>query len=77
MQVARERGHLKGKKPKLTVAQQKVVMELHQAGSHTTAELAGLFNVGRSTIYRTYERHHIPSELADDSMERDVAGRVP
>jgi DNA invertase Pin-like site-specific DNA recombinase len=77
MQVARERGHLKGKKPKLTAAQQKVVMELHQAGSHTTAELAGLFNVGRSTIYRTYERHHIPSEAADDSTEQEKAGRVP
>jgi DNA invertase Pin-like site-specific DNA recombinase len=77
MQVARERGHLKGKKPKLTPAQQKVVIELHRAGSHNTAELAGLFNVGRSTIYRTYERHHDQLEMVDTRDDSETSEPVP
>ena len=31
-------------------------MELHNAGTHTTTELAELFNVARSTVYRTIQR---------------------
>ncbi len=31
-------------------------MEVHSAGTHTTAELAELFNVARSTVYRTIQR---------------------
>ncbi|WP_232326469.1 helix-turn-helix domain-containing protein [Microbispora sp. ATCC PTA-5024] len=29
---------------------------LHQAGEHTSAELAELFGVARSTVYRAVER---------------------
>jgi DeoR/GlpR family transcriptional regulator of sugar metabolism len=36
-------------------------MEVHNAGTHTTAELAELFNVARSTVYRTIPRQ-TPSE---------------
>ena len=31
-------------------------MEVHNAGTHTTGELAELFNVARSTVYRTIQR---------------------
>jgi predicted DNA-binding protein YlxM (UPF0122 family) len=31
-------------------------MELHNAGTHSTAEMAELFNVARSSIYRTTQR---------------------
>jgi predicted transcriptional regulator len=31
-------------------------MEVHNAGTHSTAELAELFNVARSTVYRTVQR---------------------
>jgi len=71
MQVAKSRGRLKGKPPKLTTAQQKVVMELREAGTHTTADLAALFSVGRSTIYRTYERHRPSTPPPDDPVEID------
>jgi predicted DNA-binding transcriptional regulator YafY len=31
-------------------------MEVHAAGTHSTAELAELFSVARSTIYRSIQR---------------------
>src|SRR6476619_2639969 len=56
MAVARAKGHLKGKQPKLTVNQARHLVELADLGTYNTAELAELFSVGRSTIYRTLQR---------------------
>ena len=61
MQVAKAKGRLRGKQPKLSIPHQRHLMEVHNAGTHTTAELAGLFNVARSTVYRTIQRQ-MPSE---------------
>ena len=41
---------------KLSTAQQRHLMEVHRAGMHSTAGLAELFNVARSTVYRTVQR---------------------
>lgn len=59
MQVAKAKGHLRGKQPKLSLAQQRHLMEVHLAGTHSTAELAELFSVARSTVYRTVQRQSI------------------
>lgn len=56
MQIAKAKGHLRGKPPKLSTPQQRHLMEVHYAGMHTTAEIAELFNVARSTVYRTVKR---------------------
>ena len=56
MQVAKAKGRLRGKQPKLKPNQAKHLLELHDLGTYSTAELAELFGVGRSTIYRTLER---------------------
>jgi len=56
MQVAQAKGRLRGKQPKLSNAQQKHLMEVHNAGTHSSAELAQLFNLARSTVYRTVQR---------------------
>ncbi len=56
MAVARAKGRLRGKQPKLTAAQAAHLVNLHNAGTHTTSELAELFSVGRATVYRTVER---------------------
>jgi DNA invertase Pin-like site-specific DNA recombinase len=56
MQVAKAKGHLRGKQPKLSPAQQRHLMEVHEADTNSTAELAELFNVARSTVYRTVQR---------------------
>jgi DNA invertase Pin-like site-specific DNA recombinase len=52
MKVARAKGRLRGKLPKLTARQDQHLVALHQAGEHTSAELAELFGVARSTMYR-------------------------
>ena len=56
MAVAREKGRLRGRSPKLSPAQENHLVELHAAGSHSIAELAELFTIGRATVYRALER---------------------
>ncbi|WNM27355.1 recombinase family protein [Demequina capsici] len=56
MAVAKAKGRLKGRKPKLTAAQRKHLVEMHATGEHTQGELAELFNIGRATVYREIER---------------------
>ena len=56
MKVAKARGRLRGKQPKLKLNQAKHLLEPHDSGSYTRGELAELFGVGRSTVYRTIER---------------------
>jgi DNA invertase Pin-like site-specific DNA recombinase len=55
MKVAKAKGRLRGKQPKLKPNQAKHLLELHDSGNYTQAELAELFGVGRSTIYRTHQ----------------------
>jgi len=54
MQVARAK--VRGKQPKLKPNQAKHLLELHDLGTYSVTELAELFGVGRSTVYRTVER---------------------
>jgi DNA invertase Pin-like site-specific DNA recombinase len=56
MAVARARGKLRGKPPKLTARQQAHLVQLHGAGEHSIADLAEMFSVSRATVYRTLER---------------------
>ena len=56
MAVAKAKGRLRGKQPKLSRAQEAHLVKLWQTGEHTTLELAGLFNVARSTVYRAIRR---------------------
>ncbi len=56
MKVARAKGRLHGKQPKLKPAQEAHLVELWRAGQHTSAELAELFSVARSTVYRAVSR---------------------
>lgn len=56
MAKAKAAGRLRGKQPKLNPRQESHVVEQYRAGEHTAAELAELFNVARSTIYRALER---------------------
>lgn len=56
MKVAKAKGRLRGKQPKLNPKQEAHLVKLHEAGEHTTAELGELFGVARSTVYRTVKR---------------------
>jgi DNA invertase Pin-like site-specific DNA recombinase len=56
MAVARAKGRLKGKPPKLSGSQQTHLLKLLHGGEHTIPELAELFSVSRATVYRVIER---------------------
>jgi DNA invertase Pin-like site-specific DNA recombinase len=56
MQIARSKGRLKGRRPKLSAAQERHLVALHAAGGHSIAELCELFSIGRATVYRAVER---------------------
>ncbi|MCU1408122.1 MAG: resolvase [Microbacteriaceae bacterium] len=55
MQVAKAKGRV-ARKTTEAVGNATDLMEVHDAGTHSTAELSELFNVARSTVYRTIQR---------------------
>ncbi len=56
MRVATAKGHLRGKQPKLNRRQEAHLVSLVHGGEYSTAEVAELFGVARSTVYRAIER---------------------
>ena len=56
MAIARAKGKLRGKQPKLSAKQQKELRRMHDSGDHSISDLAELFSVSRPTIYRTLSR---------------------
>ena len=72
MKVAKAKGRLRGKQPKLNRRQEAHLVGLVQAGEHSTAELADLFGVARSTVYRAIERQRVAAkaDLAEARSRR-------
>lgn len=56
MAIARAKGKLRGKQPKLSEKQQKELARMHAAGDYSISDLAELFSVSRPTVYRTLQR---------------------
>lgn len=56
MAIARAKGKLRGKQPKLSEKQQKELGKLHATGDYSISDLAELFAVSRPTVYRTLQR---------------------
>lgn len=56
MQVAKSKGRQHGKHPKLTAKQEAHLYNLHTAGEHSKRELAELFSIGKSIVYRAIDR---------------------
>jgi len=69
--VARAAGKLRGRKPKLTPAREALLVDLHKTGQKSPSNLAELFAVGRSTVYRALER------AAGDTSVAGTAGAAP
>ena len=57
MAIARIKGKLKGKKPKLSERQQKELCKMHVTGDYSISDLSELFSVSRPTVYRTLGRN--------------------
>jgi DNA invertase Pin-like site-specific DNA recombinase len=56
MRVAKAKGRLRGRRPKLNARQEAHLVSLIAAGEHSTAEVADLFGVSRPTVYRALQR---------------------
>jgi DNA invertase Pin-like site-specific DNA recombinase len=56
MAVARAKGKLRGKQPKLSAKQQRELMRMCGTGEYTIADLTEVFAVSRTTVYRTLQR---------------------
>jgi DNA invertase Pin-like site-specific DNA recombinase len=70
LRVAKAKGRLRGRQPKLNARQDAHLVALHHAGEHSTAELGELFGVGRSTVYRAIERDTRRREQANSTTTR-------
>ncbi len=72
MKVAKAKGHLKGKQPKLKPRQEAHLVSLIHSGEYSTHEVAELFGVGRSTVYRAIRRQRAAAqaEVSDPSTRR-------
>ncbi len=56
MKIARAKGRLRGKQPKLSDKQHKELGRMHATGQYSISDLAELFSISRSTVYRTLRR---------------------
>ena len=56
MAVARAKGKLRGKKPKLSERRQAELRRMYDTGDYSVSDLAELFVVSRPTVYRVLER---------------------
>ncbi len=60
LEQARARGHLPGRKPKLSPDQRMEIVEAVTSGRKTGAEVARLFNVHRATVSRIIAQERTP-----------------
>jgi len=56
MAIARAKGKLRGKKPKLSNKQQNEMRRMHGTGEYSISDLAAVFSISRPTVYRTLKR---------------------
>lgn len=56
MAIARARGRLRGKQPKLSERQARELRRMYDTGTYSVSDLAELFSVSRPTVYRTLQR---------------------
>jgi DNA invertase Pin-like site-specific DNA recombinase len=62
MAVAKAKGKLRGKQPKLSARQQRELLRMHGTGEYTVANLAEVFTVSRTTVYRIFQRGSTPDK---------------
>ncbi len=63
MAIARAKGKLRGKQPKLSDKQQRELCRMHATGDYSISDLAEVFSVSRPTVYRTLKRHQTRPSL--------------
>src|SRR5690554_678655 len=66
MAIARAKGKLKGRKPKLSTRQQQELRRMYDTGDYSVSDLAELFSISRPTVYRTLEHQTEPPSAPHD-----------
>lgn len=56
MKIAKAKGKLRGKQPKLSAVQRAELSRMFSAGTYSIADLASIFSVSRATIYREIKK---------------------
>jgi DNA invertase Pin-like site-specific DNA recombinase len=56
MAVAKAKGRLRGRQPKLSTKQQAELRRMHKSGDYSITDLAEVFSISRPTVYRTLRR---------------------
>ena len=56
MAMAKAKGKLRGKQPKLSQRQHQELARMYETGNYSISDLAGVFSVSRPTVYRTIAR---------------------
>jgi hypothetical protein len=54
--IARAKGELRGKQPKLSTGQRRELPPMAATGEYTIADLAEVFTICRATVYRILQR---------------------
>ena len=62
MAEASAKGHLRGRRPTLTPAQERQLVTTLHEGSRTASEVAEIFGVSRATVYRAVRRVRFPGD---------------
>lgn len=57
LELARQRGRLRGSKPKLSPLRQRALVRDHRSGDYTVAELCEIYGISRATLYRIIAAH--------------------
>lgn len=77
LKIAKAKGRLRGKQPKLSKIQSKHLLELYTSGEYTTAELAELFSVSRATLLRAHHSALLESAaLSHHALNRPAVRTV-
>ena len=63
--MARAKGKLRGKKPKLSDKQQKELRRMYDLGDYSTSDLAEIFSASRVPVYRTLARVPATADTTD------------
>ena len=77
MAIARAKGRLRGKQSKLSIRQQAHLVQLHQGGKHTIAELAELFSVSRPRCTECWNAPAAPAPACRPATLRSTAHSLP
>jgi DNA invertase Pin-like site-specific DNA recombinase len=79
--AARARGRVGGRRPRLTGDQAALAQELYDARDKTVQQIAGLFNVPRSTVYGHLDRDKTtprqPKKTTDKTQPGQLSGGSP